>query len=256
MEVADSYLLDIRRKDRAKDMRAEAMVAEKTDEILTQCGILPIRVPDIDLQTKGVDFIIDSENERMYVDEKSANSCYNRDIFTYTIELTNICNKNRTGWFFNESAITTHYLFVWPRSESKDLHDIFRWEGMLIEKSIMKAVFELIGYTREELEALVQNKGFMKEATKVYGLYKMAYHGKYESLSLYYCASHIEKNVNLQFPKRWLHHFASRHIIWELDKGIVLNETKRPEIPDFVQKACEYIRKRKRIMELSENKPV
>lgn len=246
MESSETYLKRIRAEDRKKDMSYEENVAIKTDEILKECGVTVIRKNDLDSQNSGIDFIIDDPREMMLVDEKAAVSAYNRNLRTYTIETTNVCNPDESGWFNNKIAKNTHYLFVWPRSNDEKLKDIWRWEGMLIEKAILKSVFELMGFSKVELEEIAKGARY---TTKKGARYTIIHYGKKkgEAIKVFYNANHVEKNVNVQFPKEWLSHFASRHIIWERENGIVLNQFYRPEIPYFVQNACAKIRRAKRV---------
>lgn len=245
MQNSEAYLKQIRSKDRKNDMKFESNVAVKTDEVLKMCGINTIRKTDLDSQNAGIDFEIESPDELILVDEKAAVSAYNKNLRTYTIETTNSCNTDGSGWFNNKIAKNTHYLFVWPRSTDVGLTDIWRWEGMFIEKDVLKAVFALIGYSKKDFETFAMSGKYI---TKKGAKYAILYYGKKksEAIKVFYNANHIEKNINVQFPKEWLAHFASRHIIWEKDAGIVYDQSNRPEIPYFVQSACTKIRKAKR----------
>ena len=246
MESSEKILKRIRSEDRKKDMVFESNVAAKTDEIFGMCGVDIARKDDMDSQNAGIDFVLNDPNELILVDEKAAVSAYDRNLRTYTIEISNECNTNNSGWFYNEIAKNSHYLFVWPRSNDKELTDIWRWEGMLIEKALLKSVFDLMGYSKEELEEIAKSARYM---TKKGARYTILHYGKKkgEAIKIFYNANHIEKNVNVQFPKEWLSHFASRHIIWEKNNGITMNQFHRPEIPYFVQNACSRIRRAKRM---------
>ena len=245
MQDSEAYVRQIRSEDRKNDMKFEANVARKTDEVLKMCGISIIRKTDIDSQNAGIDFEIESSGELILVDEKAAVSAYNRNLRTYTIETTNACNADSSGWFYNKIAKNTHYLFVWPRSNDEELNDIWRWEGMFVEKAVLKAVFDLIGYSKSELESFAKAGKYRTKKGAKYGMLHIG-KKKGEAIKIFYNANHIEKNVNVQFPKEWLAHFASRHIVWEKGLGITYDQSNRPEIPYFVQTACTKIRMAKR----------
>lgn len=235
-----------RRKDRAMEMEKEAIVSRVSDRIMRECGLYPDRVYDVDRQTKGVDFVLDTEEDRFYVDEKDANSCWDRDLQTYTIEVINKCNNRDSGWTMNQIARTTHYLLVWLRATDKTLQHIWRWEGMFVEKDLIKDILQNIGYTNVELEALVQQKG--SECGKygmVYTLYDDERSNAKERVNVFLALGHLEKNVNLQLPKEWFKSFAVRHIIWEEDKGIILNEKRAPDITPKMLTAFSKIRANK-----------
>ena len=240
-------LQDQRYIEREGAKKIEARISETSQSILRKCDLFPVRIKSIDIQNQGVDYIIDLPEKRMFVDEKAAYCYWDRDLQTYAVEITNILNtNNHSGWFLNERAITTHYLFVWPRSTEKTMQHITRWEGILIEKELLKKLYHMIGYSKEELETLVTERGKeTKNTGKCFHLYKKYVNGCYESLRVFLATSHIEQNVNLVIPKSWLIPLASKHIIWEEDKGLVLNRDQTPDIPDSVKKICYQIKKNK-----------
>lgn len=235
-----------RRQDREMEMKKENIVSRVSDRIMKECGLYPNRVYDVDRQTKGIDFVLDTDEDRFYVDEKDANSCWDRDLQTYTIEVINKCNNRDSGWTMNKIAKTTHYLLVWLRATDKSLQHIWRWEGMFVEKRLIQDILSSIGYTNLELEALVQKKG--SECGKyglVYTLYEDERSNAKERVNVFLALGHLEKNVNLQLPKEWFKSFATRHIVWEEDKGIILNEEREPDITPRMRAAFSKIRNEK-----------
>ena len=235
-----------RKADRFNEMKKEAIVSSVTDSVLRRCGLYPIRSTSVDFQVTGIDFFLDTPSGRMLVDEKSANTCWNRDLQTYTIEVINKCNKKDSGWTTNGIAQTTHYLLVWIRATDETLSDIWRWEGMLVEKHLIHDLLESFGYTNLELEQLVTEKGSKAGRYGLcYTLYSDERADAKERVNVFLASSHLEKNVNVQLPKRWFEQFAIKHIIWTKDDGIVLNESKPAEVSPEIRKACINIRMNK-----------
>lgn len=238
---------DMRYVERESAKVIEARVGLTSQAIMKSCGIIPVRIKNTNVQNLGVDYIVDFPKERMFIDEKAAYRYWNKDLKTYAIEISNICNTvNHSGWFMNEKSITTHYLFVWPRSEDEAMTKLFRWEGLLIEKRLLKDLYYQIGYSKEELETVVREHGIQTKNTGMFvSLYDSYSNGERESVRVFLATGHREKNVNLVLPKSWLIPMASRHIIWERDKGIVLDASQTPEIPRSAQIACYQIRSKK-----------
>lgn len=232
-----------RKADRINEMKKESIVSSITDSVLRQCGLYPIRTTSVDFQVSGIDFFLNTPSERMLVDEKSANTCWNRDLQTYTIEVINKCNNNDSGWTANGIAQTTHYLLVWIRATDETLSDIWRWEGMLVEKRLIHDLLESFGYTNLELEKLVTEKGSKAGRYGLcYTLYVDERADAKERVNVFLASSHLEKNVNVQLPKSWFEQFAIKHIIWTKGDGIVLNESKPANISPKIRKACINIR--------------
>lgn len=234
----------LRNEERKLEMKDEAKVAAVSDAVMKICGLLPIRFYDEMRQKEGIDFILDMDEARWFVDEKSASKYYYKDLQTYTVEVINSHNKGDSGWINNGIAKTSHYLLVWIRADDKNLSRIWRWEGMFVEKNVIKKILDDMGYSPQELRGLVVTKGtdIPQAKSLIYTLYENERSYSKERINVFLAYGHREKNVNLQFPKSWFESFCIRHIIWLEDEGVILDETKNSEIPEDVVSACLSVR--------------
>lgn len=91
------------------------------------------RIEEKDMQMKGIDIILDNKDGIKYIDEKFAIDYRNKDLLTYSFELSSNNNCNSVGWFLNNDSLTTHYLLLWFKSD-KDIDCITSFDACLVEK--------------------------------------------------------------------------------------------------------------------------
>lgn len=115
------------------------------NEFLLQASFY--RVSDVGLQKAGIDLVLNDPNAKpgelktMLVDEKFAVKYMNKELDTYSFELSSDNNKNQEGWFLSASSKTTHYELVWPRS-TNDGHTIDSAEIMIVSKAAINKWLE------------------------------------------------------------------------------------------------------------------
>ena len=106
---------------------------------------------DATLDIHGVDVVLSGINpdSPLMVDEKCAIKYWDRDLGTYSCELT--CCSNRSGdgygWFAaenNDFMQTTHYAFVWPRATDRDLRHVTEVELAIVDKHDLQAYFQRV----------------------------------------------------------------------------------------------------------------
>lgn len=220
--------------DEWKDgLKKEKIVAALTDEILRKYGIPVQRTNNKKDQYNGIDFRIkypDEKATRCY-DEKEAVSCYDRDLQTYTIELYHHAHVNHRGWFNGEMHGTTHYLFGYVRADDAELHHIYRWEGLFINKALLKQYVSYLGNLMDDIEEFLDWDKISNKKDFVYTLY---YNNESDFAKLIF-SKKFEKNViNLMLPKAMLIKMSRRRIIWEEKDGKTAGyfETNCAEIPE------------------------
>lgn len=104
-------------------------------------------------QRRGIDMILrDTNGEIYYIDEKSQTTYLNNPLPTFAFEISYESNGvTKKGWLVDEDIKTTHYILVYPGSESiktyrelKNVEDIDFAEIILIDKSrLMKELYKL-----------------------------------------------------------------------------------------------------------------
>lgn len=98
-------------------------------------------VGDILLQKLGIDIILDTPMGPIYIDEKMAIKQRDKNLMTYSLELSSNNNRdkdgNPIGWFTSPNSLTTHYAFTWFRADSA-INTITSWETAVVSKDVIK----------------------------------------------------------------------------------------------------------------------
>lgn len=122
-----SYPQDAERVDNEVVTRRVESFIDYANEFFLRAAFY--RVSDVGLQKSGIDLVMNDPNARpgelraFLVDEKAAVKYMNKDLTTYSFELSSDNNKDKQGWFLSSTSKTTHYELVWPRSRN-DGHTI------------------------------------------------------------------------------------------------------------------------------------
>lgn len=125
---------NIIQSDRRKDEQTVEYLNSIMDKIYSKNHYGFVRNYDVKLQKQGVDLIYTNKDNTYYVDEKAAIKYYNTTLNTFSFEIgSNVAR----GWFRedNDYIITTHYILIYPKSNSPDLSDIYEIEYLVINKS-------------------------------------------------------------------------------------------------------------------------
>lgn len=125
---------NIIQSDRRKDEQTVEYLNSIMDKIYSKNHYGFVRNYDVKLQKQGVDLIYTNKDNKYYVDEKAAIKYYNTTLNTFSFEIGSNVAK---GWFRedNDYIITTHYILIYPKSNSPDLSDIYEIEYLVINKS-------------------------------------------------------------------------------------------------------------------------
>lgn len=112
-------------------------------------------------QKQGIDFTVEMNNERMYIDEKAAVYYVNKNLSTFAFELSYLNREENinTGWFLDDTLKTTHYHLMWLKTKNKDIspfeikkEDISEIESMIVEKHTLRKHLEELGYDKNKLK--------------------------------------------------------------------------------------------------------
>lgn len=125
---------NIIQSDRRKDEQTVEYLNSIMDKIYSKNHYGFVRNYDVKLQKQGVDLIYTNKDNTYYVDEKAAIKYYNTTLNTFSFEIGSNVAK---GWFRedNDYIITTHYILIYPKSNSPDLSGIYEIEYLVINKS-------------------------------------------------------------------------------------------------------------------------
>lgn len=124
-----------RKSDESVDKRVQFLL----DSIYEKEGFRCKRPNDEKIDKRGVDIMLHSPNTDsiLWVDEKCATHYWDRNLDTFSCELTCNRTKDHLGWFAQERnsySATTHYMFVWVRALEQELVHISSLELALINK--------------------------------------------------------------------------------------------------------------------------
>lgn len=134
--------------NRKQDVRCSVRMEQILDAIYDAENLTVWRPQDSEIDQRGVDIAIHSSKEDTWylVDEKCATAYWNKELNTYSCELTCAKTKDRLGWFAveeNKYKLTTHYMFVWVRALEPELKRISSLELCLVDKKKLQEFFYL-----------------------------------------------------------------------------------------------------------------
>ena len=200
--------------NRKNDMAVEREIALFLDENLYSNAELFTefaRTDTIDEQISGSDLLLstkDGKLNRSVIDEKVASRFANRNLETFSLELSFI-GKNgqkRCGWLLDETKKTEYYLLGWildadiPYLEDKKRFDtnsiakenIHKLEWALVKRSDIVKFLEKKGWTLEKLakqDEKIREQGGVKTKDFI------------DDVSFRYSDAYIEKPINVLLKK-------------------------------------------------------
>lgn len=164
---------------RKQDYKNEIAMQKYFNDIYNNARFNFEREDDITAQKQGADLYLYHKGKAVVVDEKTATSCYNRDLQTFSFELeftkTHENNKQTRypGWFNEKSIdnITNAYMLGYVRAPDnhKNFSVINRLEAIFVKKERVWKYIRKCGYnSAEELieifkDAIDNNLVFINE---------------------------------------------------------------------------------------------
>ena len=111
----------LRKSDSIAEQALGAFLDEHFYETLHKrdAGFEYERVHDRKRQLKGMDVIVNYHGNRIVIDEKSALHWINRNLRTFSFELSSLQSGHRDpvpGWLYNANAETNRYLLMWVKT--------------------------------------------------------------------------------------------------------------------------------------------
>ncbi|WP_423410440.1 UvrD-helicase domain-containing protein [Heyndrickxia sp. MSNUG] len=143
-----------------KDLQVEAEISNFVDRFLyPYVGDRFERQNSREQQKKGIDIILQSDGDTMLIDDKCAFYYANKNLRTFTFELSYENNGVvRKGWLLNPSMSTTHYNVMWLNTKNDKIvpknitfDDIQEIEAMLISKEKLLSYLNQLGFNLNTL---------------------------------------------------------------------------------------------------------
>ncbi len=228
---------------RYQDIKAEKSLADFMDEYLysrmhTNNGspLRFTRMQDKESQLKGIDVCIETDDKRIYIDEKSSLYYSNAMIPTFAFELDSIQRGHSEpveGWFINDGLLTEYYMLIWPNIKCeirdktwvrKDIgvlrkEDFTIVEAMLIPKLELRKRIESYGYDKDRL---------VEYAKRLRQLYESENSQKEEKINdevkIMYSGRLAEKPINLVIRKEVLKESAKKIYLISQDGYATIKE--------------------------------
>ena len=189
------------------DLQQETILAAYLDAMYCRKKIDFTRVNNLSQQLKGIDLIIMHKADTYYIDEKAQLHYLNKNLPTFTFELSYLKNgKRKAGWLFDEHKLTHYYFLITGiylkgrKSKLKYSKDIERLHITSVNRGKLVKHLNNIGLNKEKLNNFdsVLRKG------RSYGKkYISELNPKSEGL-LYYSKHLREKPINLQLRLSYL----------------------------------------------------
>lgn len=196
----------MRVSNRRKDLAASKRMEQVMSAVYAKFGWHELRPCNSELDKRGIDIVLKTGDETILADEKAATSYWNRDLKTYSCELSCERTKGGYGWFAKESnsyMLNTHIIFIWVKALEKELIHISSIRFLIVDKHILQKYFEMaVGLNADE-------------DTKTYlGRLEWDENGKHiinEDVYLKKCDIYPEFPINVIFSESILRYLADEH---------------------------------------------
>lgn len=196
----------MRVSNRRKDLAASKRMEQVMSAVYAKFGWQGLRPCNSELDKRGIDIVLKTGDETILADEKAATSYWNRDLKTYSCELSCERTKGGYGWFAKESnsyMLNTHIIFIWVKALEKELIHISSIRFLIVDKHILQKYFEMaVGLNADE-------------DTKTYlGRLEWDENGKHiinEDVYLKKCDIYPEFPINVIFSESILRYLADEH---------------------------------------------
>lgn len=194
------------------------------------------RVDSKNFQKKGIDLELESKGLEYLIDEKCAFYYANKNLQSFTFELSFKFNGHiKTGWFLNPELNTTHYNLMWlntidSRISPLDItaEQIREIEVMTISKERIQEYLNKLNLSDEKLKILAENQRLKKIKRNFLN----------KGIDLIFSNSIPEEPINLKINKVILKELAEQH--YKVNNKEILNEKKKLRIQSYDLPDCSY----------------
>lgn len=189
------------------DLNQEEILSRYLDAVYKVKGFEFQRIADMEKQHRGVDILISKNNVEYVVDEKAQLHYLNKDLPTFTFELSYLKDKlKKEGWLFDKNKITQYYFLVTGiflkngQSTLKTPDDIHKLKITSVNRSKLIKHLDSIGLNNERLS----NYDKQLRAKDAYGKNSIdELDANHEGL-IYFTQHLEEKPINLQLRLEYL----------------------------------------------------
>ena len=188
-----------------RDFEKEQLLGIQLDKIYIKIGLSLTRLTDINCQLKGIDLVYKHRGNDFFIDEKAQLDYLNKDLPTFTFELSYFKNGvKKTGWFLDDSKSTTHYFLVTGihTNNKNDLsHSINKCKITSVNRKKLNNYLTSIGLSKKKL--ITYDKDIRASNTEKNKTYITELDNRNQGC-LYYSPQLSERPVNLQLRLEFL----------------------------------------------------
>ncbi|MFB9056919.1 hypothetical protein ACFFU9_09210 [Mariniflexile ostreae] len=197
--------------DFKRDLKQEEILSRYLDNIYKSKKLKFERICDINQQLQGIDIVIHHHKETYFIDEKAQLHYLNKDLPTFTFELSYL-NKNnqiKEGWLLDNHKLTQYYFLItgiFLKANTKTLshiNDIEKLKIISVNKHKLIKHLARRGVTQHKL----QEYDYDIRKTASFGKNIVAELKEKDQGLLYYTAHLSEKPINLQLRLDYLIRF-------------------------------------------------
>lgn len=200
------------------DMNAEQHLAKYLDEYfynrLSQESKYKsiIRISDKELQLKGVDVIVETQNNKYYIDEKAQLYYINQGLptFAFEVDFINRNNELSPGWLYNNDLLTDYFFLIWPYATKNDLSkitvdDFTFLDCLMVRKKNIQGYLASCGWDKPSVLSKAKEIRHSNRRNKI----EVGQKGFYFYFSEY--KNYSEQPINIVIRKRILQKLAARN---------------------------------------------
>lgn len=140
-----------------EDLAKEAILGQFLDAVYQKLNLNFQRITDTNFQYKGIDLIYPQEGKDLYIDEKAQLNYLNKDLPTFTFELSYLKdNVLKQGWLFDAEKQTDYYFLVTAiyldGNDLRNRNNIKTCKITSVNRPKLVEHLRLLGLTRAKLE--------------------------------------------------------------------------------------------------------
>jgi hypothetical protein len=136
-----------------RDLNKEQKLGIYLDTVYKKIDLKVTRVNDLNLQHKGVDLIYTHNANDIYIDEKAQLDYVNKNLPTFTFELSYLKDKTlKEGWLFDDNKQTHFYFLVTGiKAKNPKQHDYYDCIITSVDRSKLLRFLDGINLDEQQL---------------------------------------------------------------------------------------------------------
>ncbi len=137
-----------------RDLNKEEKLGIYLDTVYKKLNLEVTRITDTNKQHRGIDLIYTKNNKDIYIDEKGQLDYVNKELPTFTFELSYLKhNTLKKGWLFDVNKHTHYYFLVTSiKAKNPEKHDYYNCKITSVNRSKLLQFLNSINLTEQQLD--------------------------------------------------------------------------------------------------------